>query len=377
MFRSSLACSLLLALGAAGAVDAATIAVLPLRAEGLQLNEANRLNLLLRARAGTRGGFTVQGEQLTTQLVEASQALGVDCDLNAVACGVEVGTLADVEFVLLGRATRLGAPGAADARFGVEVQLVDVKAGSAKRVIGQIAIAGEPQTADVDALANALFGKDPLPALTLRVPDGASVRLDGALLGTTPLPQIAGLLPGAHVVVVEKKAHLPNSTPFSIAYGEAADLEVVLVVDPEAEREVEVLSPLQVGLPFVLAGVGGAVALAGGGLMVGGAQPWFALGETQQLITEEEAAPPVSPQRLAELNARAVAHNKEWTTTGLPLMVGGGVAIALGIGAVVGGIVWGVNVLEEDAALRAAQAQGGGGGGGSSPPPIAQTGPAR
>src|SRR5688572_27286724 len=102
------------------AVPNPTMAVLPLRVEGLQSNEVDRLNDLVRVRAATR--FQVQSKETTTDLLEASQSLGVDCDLNAATCGSKLGTIADVSFVLLGSAV-----GGLDREIGVDLRIVDVK----------------------------------------------------------------------------------------------------------------------------------------------------------------------------------------------------------------------------------------------------------
>ena len=332
---------------------APSMAVLPLRAEGLQLNEANRLNLLLRARATTRGGYAVQGQDLTNQLVEASQALGVDCDINAAACGVELGKLADVEFVLIGRGVKLAASGDTPACFGIDVQLVDVKAGvGRRRVIGRISTDADRQTKDIDEAANALFGSGPQPGLALQVsPEGSAVKLDGVTLGLSPLAVTTGLLVGSHVLEVEKKGFLPQATPFTIEAGGAAALVINLLVDPDAEKEV--ISPLQKTIPFVTAGVGGVVALAGGGLMLVGLQPLFASeAATRELARLEADAEIVDdelfPDKVAVANETATRERASWLSWGQPTTVAGGVAIGVGIAAVAAGITWGVVLLNGD-----------------------------
>lgn len=338
---------------AARAQTAPTMAVLPLRAEGLQLNEANRLNLLLRARATTRGGYAVQGQDLTNQLVEASQALGVDCDINAAACGVELGKLADVEFVLIGRGVKLAASADSPACFGIDVQLVDVKAGlGLRRVIGRISMDADVQTKDVDEAANALFGSGAQPGLALQVsPEGSTVKLDGVTLGLSPLPSTTGLLVGPHVLDVEKKGFLPQTTPFTIEAGGSAALVVNLLVDPDAEKEV--ISPMQKAVPFVTAGVGGVVALAGGGLMLVGLQPLFASeAATRELASLEAEAETVDdqlfPDKVALANETATRERASWLSWGQPTTVAGGVAIGVGIAAIAAGITWGVVLLNSD-----------------------------
>lgn len=327
-----------------------TLAVLPLRAEGLQLNEANRLNLLLRARSSTRGGYAVQGEDLTNQLVEASQDLGVNCDINAVACGVDLGKLADVDFVLLGRAVKIAAVGNEPAAIGIDVQLVDVKAAiGLRRIIGRVSLDSERQTLELDGASDALFGTAVLPTLTVNVtPDGATVKLDGIAVGSSPVGQVTGLLPGAHVVDVEKKGYLPYPTSFNLAAGDAAALEVALVVDPDAEKKV--ISPLQKALPFVGAGVGAAVALTGTGLVLFGVQPWLGMESANRQLDELEKNAPARdfPERAAALSDTSAAEGQKWTSYGQPMTVAGSVAIGVGVVAIGVGLTWGLVLMNAD-----------------------------
>ncbi|MDP2343421.1 MAG: PEGA domain-containing protein [Deltaproteobacteria bacterium] len=342
-----------LALIVASSSSAATLAVLPLRAEGLQLNEANRLNLLLAARSSTRGGFELQDQTLTTQLVEASQALGVDCDVNAVGCAVELGKLADVDFVLIGRAVKLpsleGPSGNIDPpTVGLNVQLVDVKLGiETRRIIGRVSTDTEQQTSDVDAAAAQLFGAELLPELKLSVtPAGSTVVLNGISLGPAPLPRTSGLLPGNHVIAVASKGYLPWTTTFSIRLGETAQLEVQLVVDPDAEKAV--ITGGQIAVPFVGAAVGGLAAVVGTALVVAGAQPWFAHEEANAALEKADPNDPLFPDQVATLNAKSETEGANWQSWGLPTTVAGAVTAGIGAVVVAAGVTWGVILLNSD-----------------------------
>ncbi len=219
-----------------------TVALLPLRAEGLQLNEANRLNELLRSRSST-SGLDVQDPELTTQLIEASQALGVHCDVNAVGCGVEMGKLAGVQFVVLGQAVKLPAvPNLArvtEPTIGLDLQLVDVKlAEVTRRIIGRLATNPDQQSADVAAAIQALFATDALAGVDLDVtPAGSIIKLDGIVLGPAPLPTLRGLAVGDHLLNATLAGHQPWAMSFPIQAGQTARIEVRLRVEEAGPKE--------------------------------------------------------------------------------------------------------------------------------------------
>jgi hypothetical protein len=59
-------------------------------------------------------------------------------------------------------------------------------------------------------------------------PAGASVRLDGSPLGTTPLPAAAVVAPGAHEIVVEHAGHQPLREAIAVRGGETKRIERTL-----------------------------------------------------------------------------------------------------------------------------------------------------
>lgn len=333
------------------AVPARTIAVLPLRVEGLQLNEVQRINVQLRLRAETRGNFEVQSESDTTQLLEASQSLGLNCDVNAIECGVRLGQIADVAFVLLGRAT-----GGLDAHVGIDVSVVDVKAGTVSRRISALLPTEPGQQAEaMNAFAEALFaqeGVQPLVSLALVVePAGADVIVDGAPRGTSPLAAPVGsLLPGDHHVIVQKKGFVTYRTRVAVLAGETARLEVTLVVDPEAMRTAP--GGLEAAAPWLTAGVGG-VALVGGivaSSYAGGR--YLAFEEAVQKIEDLNAAgqAELDDDELETIrDSHAIAEQAaiEWTEWGQTTFVAGIVAAGIGVIVTGAGVAWGVVQLND------------------------------
>lgn len=98
-----------------------TLGVLPLVVRGLQLNDAQRLNLGLRARLSKQSRFDLQDQETSDLLVTSAQSLGLTCDVASAPCGVQLGQIVGVDHVLLGTATLL------DDHVGLVLRLVDVE----------------------------------------------------------------------------------------------------------------------------------------------------------------------------------------------------------------------------------------------------------
>src|SRR5690606_18289757 len=60
------------------------LAVVPLRVDGLQLNDVARLNQALREQVARVSPHALQAEARTTELYEAAKGLGLACDINQV-----------------------------------------------------------------------------------------------------------------------------------------------------------------------------------------------------------------------------------------------------------------------------------------------------
>jgi len=322
-----------------GPAPAPTLAMLPLRATDLPTNEVVRLNTLLRARAATRGGYEVQAAELTNDLVDAAQGLGLDCAVDTVACGTELGRIVDVRFVLLGQAAAIPGGGG----VGVDLSLVDVGAGTlVRRVRGRLPQAIEARTEAANAFAELVFGSAPLGAIDVSLSpaaDDALVLVDGLIAARGAGPHgIGELAPGPHHVEVRARRFLPfvvevEGTPARVA------VPVALVVDPDAE--VEVVSDGVKVAAFVAGGVGAAVAVAGGIMMGVGLQPYFAHGEATTALGALDQADPGYPALARAEYERADQAAADWELWGGPLTVSGGVALGLGVSAAVAGLGWG------------------------------------
>jgi hypothetical protein len=318
------------------------LAVLPLRSEGLQLNVAQRLDGLIRARGAAVGGYRVQTAEETTALLEAAQALGVTCDLGSPECGAQIGTVAAVDRVVVGRAATVAPFGDLAGGVGLELTLVDANTRAVvRRAIALLPDEPAAQSAAFAGVARVLFAADgaaPWLVVNGGAP-GARVVVDGIDVGALPLPRpIAGVVAGPHVVRVAAPGFLPWADTVTTAGVDPSTVDVALVVDPASLRAV--VSPAQIAVAWTAAGVGAAVAVAGAVATGVGAQPWFAF---DAAVSELDALKPDDDDfvgRARDLHDKAAAAEGEWAAWGSPVTAVGVGGVGVGVVAAVGGAVW-------------------------------------
>lgn len=321
-----------------------SIAVFPLRVSELQLNDVQRLNRTLRERVAADATLAMQGEELTTDLVESTQELGLDCDVNLVGCAVEVGGIADVNLVVLGFARGLKGD------IGIDIRLVDVNTGTEiRRVSGLLEGERDAQQNTLVAIAARLLDSSAaLPSTDVTtLPAGADVFVNGQLRGTTPLSgPIPGLLPGHHHIEVKKDGYLPQSTKISLLSGDVGAAVFTLLVDPETEVEREI-STLELAAPWMIAGGAGLLGTAGLVGMAVGATPWVGYQmELSALSSLDEADPNYASRALAGWE-RSQGWAAAWNTWGQVALFAGAALHATSTVGAAAGAGWGGWLLLE------------------------------
>jgi hypothetical protein len=329
--------------GAAGV----PLAALPLRAEGLQLNEAQRLDALVREQSASVGGYRVQGAEDTISLLEAAQALGITCDVSTPECGAQIGAVAAVERVVVGRAVRVATSPEHQGGVGLELVLVDVKSRTVLRRV--LSLLPDDPAAQVDAFPRAtrvLFGADgaaPWLVVNGGAP-GARLTVDGIDVGALPLQRpLAGIVGGAHVVRVVAPGFLPWAKLVQTAGIEPTVVDVALVVDPTAVREV--VSPEQITLAWTVAGVGAALFAAGGVVAGVASQPWFVFTDAEQKLKALQPSDEDYAQKAVLLHDRAAQAEQDWATAS-QWTVAGLFGVGVGVVAGVGGAIWGTVLMQ-------------------------------
>jgi hypothetical protein len=177
-------------------------------------------------------------------------------------CGSSVQDLA-FDLLLNGKVSKTAAG------YTLELSLIDAKAG--KRVSSEL-LSAATESGLVESLKPALLklvGKQlegrQGGLLVLASERGAGVKVDGSLIGTTPLSGQARLSAGPHLVEVEKNGYVTHAREVRIAPDELTEDQVTLVPSPDTISAYQSFqTKLRVG-----AWITTALALAGAGLFAG------------------------------------------------------------------------------------------------------------
>lgn len=334
---------LLAGLVAATPVEAADgptrLLVLPLHADRVQQNEAQRLGNLVREVARSQSPFSVESESSTTEIVESLVGMGLECSLNEPSCATRVAKVSGAGRVVIGSVR-----GGVSERVGFELRLVDAEAGAElRRVIGLVPREIEAQQAATAELAGHLFSSAILPRLAVESqPLGADVFVDGFQQGVTPLASaIAGLAPGEHVVELKKKGELPRTELLHLSLGEHADLRITLEVDPASLRAAPTSAELT--LPFWFAGGGAVVALGGAAAVAVGCGPlvaWSgAKSDFEKANADRETA--AFPARVSDAQKAMAVASSDWDSFGRTAVITGSALILAGTATAAATWIWG------------------------------------
>ncbi|MBI3179973.1 MAG: PEGA domain-containing protein [Deltaproteobacteria bacterium] len=217
---------LLMQAGAALAADKLSVAILDLRhSQGLDAQLARSLTDVIPQALDEMGAFKSISMQEIKQMLaleQTKQLLGCD----DVSCLAELGGALGTEYMISGSVAVAGGG------YLVQLQLANVPRASVENRVsrdytgGAGGLAAEVRTATkilVSKLLSARSGK-----LLLTVSEtGASVKVDGVIVGTTPLDalDIAG---GMHTITLEKEGFIRFSKDVDIQSNAEARLEVAL-----------------------------------------------------------------------------------------------------------------------------------------------------
>jgi hypothetical protein len=334
------------------------LAVLPLGGTGVALSDLGALNAALRGAVETTGQFQLQDQQVTDELVAASQSLGIDCASASEACADQLGALAGASYAVVGQAIFLPpdaqAPSAdqaapqtaiAGGRLGVHLALMPVGEAQdqapARRV--RALIESDPTTlADAmqPLLAALLDRQRSLGDMTLTVqPAGATVAVDGLVLGAAPIDTPGGLLPGAHVVRVTQEGYLPREVTVQVG-ASVQEVTVLLEEDPELLKE-RSIAWWEIAMPWSLFAVGGVAALGGAAAMAFPAVLALLAGQAFAGISALDRSASSYPQDAAAGYSQNAAFRDTYAAV-LPFaLLGGGLFVAAGGLLAVSGAGWG------------------------------------
>lgn len=293
------------------------------------------------AQAAVDEGLTVMSQSDVAELLQQHaqlQLLGGDSDeLSLMALGQTVGA----KHLLAATVTRLG-----DATT-VFFRLIDV---SANEVIGRTELAAADFDDDLLATVkagaklclNAVF-RNLRGTVALTVSEeGADVKLDGDIVGATPLPKRLDLTGGTHLLGISKEGFIRHQQTLRITGGEALSFDVLLRPSPEYAKNWRATHGTRRMLAWAGTIVGVVMLAATGGswVMLDGANA-----ETNRLTGEYESLPEDQKAlRLNEFEAQRSASANRARNFSIA-------TIGFGAGAVVAGLVGGAGwVFGEDPA---------------------------
>ncbi len=212
-----------------------TIAVLDLEAQGMSTSEAAVLTGRLRSILINVGQYTVVDranmEEILTE--QGFQQTGCTSD----ECVAEVGKLLGVQNMVSGSLGRFGKT------YAIQLQILNVETGAIERSStydfeGEIEILLKEgiQTALLRLLGleesptafSATSIKTPGVLVVSSDPSNATVKMDGFEIGATPLTN-TGVLPGAHIIAVEKEGYDETMKTIVVGSGETVSESFELI----------------------------------------------------------------------------------------------------------------------------------------------------
>jgi hypothetical protein len=233
-YRVALLALILVPLVAAAARAEPTVAVLGLEPIDVPEALASQLTEALRQRAAATAGIKpVSGKDL----IEIKMVFG--CDTENPTCMANAGRSLGADKLLYGTLKRSG--GKSSPQVIVSLKLLDVRSASVEKFVSTTVHKRELAAGAVTASAARWFGdlvEVAKPMLTVTSdPTGASVTVDGAPMGRTPVT-LRDLNPGQRLITVTMPGRLPFTKNIELRAG--GQHEVIAQLEPE---KVAVVTP--------------------------------------------------------------------------------------------------------------------------------------
>ncbi len=235
-----LSCLLSVALGAVAGVP--SLAVSDFTSSGATSELASAVGGVAGNELARLGVFRVQTADATRVL------LGVERQRQLLGCGegcqnVDLSALLGFDFLVMGKVSKaLGLPGAG-ATFTLELSLLEVKSGqrlsselvSARSESALVASVGPAAVKLVGRLLQGRQGSFILSSSEA----GAAVKVDGSIVGTTPLEGRRPLAAGPHLLSVEKAGYVTWEKEVRIAPDAVSEESARLVPSPDTIERYE------------------------------------------------------------------------------------------------------------------------------------------
>ena len=249
-------------------------------------------------------------------LEETKQVVG--CSSNT-SCIAELGNALGAERLVTGSLSLIGDT------YLVQLQLTNSKVARVENRVSREYHGNLQGLLEEMRTATKLLVRDLLAAksgqlLVRASEEGASIRIDGTIIGASPLPAqtIAG---GVHTVTVDKEGFIRFARDVEVSEGQRAELDAQLLPSPEFQRAYEQKTRRERTIGYALVGVGGASLAGGVATLVVSMTQAKSLNKD---VTAYNAAGATSPTQYASLNSRRQAIG----TLDIVTLVLGGVGVA-------------------------------------------------
>jgi hypothetical protein len=315
--------ALLLALLVASMPAAAKrLAVMPLAGE-----DATGMVEALRAELNKRGGYEVLTQAQTQEKINGATDLGLSCKPADVGCLSKLGVLGDIH-VVLSVATATGPTG-----VDLVLVLIDTEQGAELQRASR-PFQGAPNAIALDALEELLDPEGYQGELAIVVlQDGAEVKVDDEVWGSSPLEGARSLKPGKHTVTVTLEGRPSTTREVEVKKGDLLTVEID-VAEAAASAPTDAPSPAPRSSPFLdplvitpgaVAGASLLLGLLGGATTVGSYVVWALNARVRGL-----------PDALQISNGGEVFSTDTRRQAAIGILVGGTMAVVGVLGAVIG-----------------------------------------
>lgn len=231
------------------------VAVMDLKgSEGISVDMLNALSALISETLEGLGPFkaiTTQDIQQMLALEERKQSLGCSSDS---ACIAEIGGALGADYMVNGSVL------VADGTYVLQLQLSNVKKARVEQRVTRDVTGQQRQLLEDTRVATKLLVRDILSqrsgwiALTTGV-EGATVKLDGTIIGVTPLNTFAAS-GGMHTLVVEREGFIAATRDVEVTEQQTAQVNVVMQPSEDFRRAYSARAGRTRALAWTFLGVG-------------------------------------------------------------------------------------------------------------------------
>lgn len=211
------------------------------------------------------GPFKAISKQDIEQML-ALEAMKESVGCSDVACLAEIGGALGADYMVTGSLIRV------EQTYMLQLQLLNIRTSRPEQRLTREYTGGPQGLFDEVRVAAKMLVRDLLEtrsgSLALKVSEeGATIRIDGSIVGTSPLEKLA-LAGGLHTLTVEREGFVRQSRDISVRENETTDADVVLLPSQDYKKKYLQEARLTRGLAWGFSALGLASIGAGVAIMI-------------------------------------------------------------------------------------------------------------